>query len=144
MDRARARRLMRPHVSEADKLIDDARPALAGAARRVIGESGRSSRRVESDGKQGRCCRPCRVSGGGTVWRSCARASGCADTIRERDAELRKLRRAVAVMQEGNVRLGLRLRSRRSGKVASGRPTSPPEASSAETYKVKFVAVQPH
>ncbi len=120
-DRETAKRLLRPHEVETDKLIDDARLARSlstpsspeeeaewqrereeQAAAHTLAEESRMRRDARSDLRM--------------AWRIRRRTStamlrpeeaAAVDLLREQDAEIAKLRDALAVMERGNQRLGI-------------------------------------
>jgi integrase len=120
-DREQAKRLLRPHVAETDNLIDDARQALRSAlpvspeglaAREREREEQTAQAALEADSRKRREAR----AELRTLWRQRRLRStaelppeqaAAVDLIRERDAELEELRRAVALMQAGNAELGI-------------------------------------
>jgi integrase len=120
-EREEAKRLLRPHVTETDNLIDDARQALRSAAPaspEELAERGREREEraaqaaLEAESRKRREAR----AELRTLWRQRRKMStaelppeqaAAVDLIRERDAELEELRRAVAVMQVGNEALGI-------------------------------------
>lgn len=120
-DREEAKRLLRPHVSETDQLIDEARQALARSYEAAPEDTVAADREreeqaarlaLEAESKQRQAAR----SDLRTLWRQRRQTSTAAlspeqaaavDLLKERDAEIEELRRAVAVMQTGNDRLGI-------------------------------------
>lgn len=120
-DREEAKRRLRPHVSETDKLIDNARAALRivpepspedGAALEREREEQAAEAALEAESQTRRAAR----SELRTLWRQRRRTStamlkpeeaAAVDLIRERDAEIEELRAAIAVMQAGNQKLGI-------------------------------------
>lgn len=120
-DREEAKRLLRPHATETDNLIDDAREtlkiepslspeALAALEREREEQAAQAALEAESLTRRGA------RSELRTLWRQRRRTStamlspeqaAAVDLIRERDAELEELRAAIAVMQAGNEQLGI-------------------------------------
>jgi integrase len=127
-DREEAKRLVRPHVSETDKLIDDTRRALrenitqdrlAGAAERVEAtsaaqEQAEAAAAIEAD-RQARyeARKEYRVAARQRMMLSTAELSSdeaaWRDLVREQGQELAKLRQAAAGQQESNERLAERM-----------------------------------
>lgn len=120
-DREDAKRLLRPHVAETDQLIDEARQALkctqqtapentASLLREREEQAARLA--LEAESKERQAAR----SDLRTLWRQRRRTStailspeeaAAVDLLKERDAEIEELRRAVSVMQAGNEWLGI-------------------------------------
>lgn len=120
-DREEAKRLLRQHVTETDTLIDDARAAIKDApviltAREREEQAAKAALVAES------AVRKEARSDLRTLWRMRRKTStamltpeeaAAVDLIKERDAEIEELRRAVAVMQSGNEALGIAEESQR-------------------------------
>jgi integrase len=120
-DREQAKRLLRPHVTETDNLIDEARAALLSAspaspaglaARQREREELEAQAALEAERRERREAR----AELRTQWRMRRRMStaeltpeqaAAVDLIKEKDAELEELRQAVALMQAGNAKLGI-------------------------------------
>ena len=122
-DREEAKRLLRPHVTETDKLIDEARAALrevpaVPTARELEEHAAKAALETESaERREARA--ELRL-----LWRKRRETStamlapeeaAAVDLIRERDAEIEELRKAVAVLVAGNERLGIAGASKPSG-----------------------------
>lgn len=120
-DREEAKRLLRPYVTDTDKLIDDARAALGSAhtfspeelaAQRQAAEEAAARANLEAESAARREAR----SELRTRWRQRRMTStamltpeeaAAVDLIKERDAEVEALRQAIAVLETGNAKLGI-------------------------------------
>lgn len=114
-DREQAKRLLRTHVAETDRLIDEARAALVAAplpptARELEERAAKEALEAESIAR-----REARAELR-TLWRKRretstamlgAEEAAAVDLIRERDAEIEELRQAIAVLEAGNAALGI-------------------------------------
>ena len=122
-DREEAKRLLRPHVTDTDKLIDDARAALQEApavptARELEEQAAKAALEAEStERREARA--ELRM-----LWRKRRETStamlapeeaAAVDLIRERDAEIEELRKAVELLGAGNERLGITGAAKASG-----------------------------
>ncbi|MFC0589722.1 DUF6538 domain-containing protein [Novosphingobium aquiterrae] len=127
-DREEAKRLLRPHVADTDKIIDEARSAIRTApavstAREREEQAAQAALAAESAARQEA------RSELRTLWRKRKATStalltpeqaAAVDLINEQGAEIEELRRAKAVMEAGNERLGIiGETSRRSGSALS-------------------------
>jgi integrase len=120
-DREEAKRLLRPHVTETDKLIDEARETLRTAREpspeehallERAGEEQAAEAALEAESHARREARSeLRV-----LWHRRRRTStamlkpeeaAAVDLIRERDAKIEELQQAIAVMQAGNEKQGI-------------------------------------
>lgn len=121
-DREAAKRLLRPHVIETDKMIDSARLALAAAApsspqhrSRIDHEA--EERQAQAELAEEQVQRQDARSGYRTVWRKRTYAStaemdpveaAAVDIFKEKDAEIARLQEALASLQASNERLGIK------------------------------------
>lgn len=119
-EREEAKRLLRPHVTETDNLIDNARLAMrvaplspqVEAVLRREQEEKAAQAALEAESQERRMARSelrtlwHRRRGTSTAMLSPEQAAAV-DLIRERDAEVEELRAAIAVMQSGNEKLGI-------------------------------------
>lgn len=120
-DREVAKRLLRPHEIETDRLIDEAKDARRVAAPLSLVELAASARQreeraAEAAQEAASTMRRAARSELRTLWRERRNTStaelspdqaAAVDLIRERDAEISDLQAAVALMQHGNDKLGL-------------------------------------
>jgi integrase len=138
-DREEAKRRLRQHVGETDRLIDDARLALriapqaspdALAALEQAREEQRALEELEAESRARKSAR----SELRTVWHRRKMSStaeltpeqaAAVDLIRQRDAEVEQLRAALAVMEAGNEKLGIPGRVVLATKEVEARPFPP-------------------
>lgn len=118
-DREEAKRLLRPHVSETDRLIDEARAALTATGfpeSRQVTDREREERAALASLEAESMIRRESRSELRTLWRKRRQTStamltpeeaAAVDLLRERDAEIDELRKAVAVMEAGNAAAGI-------------------------------------
>ena len=120
-DRETAKRLLRPHEIETDKLIDDARLAVQPAPVLSPAELTGRQRAAEEQAAQTALAaesvaRHDARSELRTLWHRRRRTStamlepeeaAAVDLIRERDAEIEALNAAIAVLRAGNEKLGI-------------------------------------
>lgn len=125
-DREEAKRLLRPHVMETDRLIDEAR-AVVVAVPAVLTAREREEMAAQAALAAESAARQEARSELRLLWRKRKSVStamlkpeeaAAVDLIKERDAEIEELRRAVAVLETGNAALGIGEQTQRRGPAA--------------------------